>query len=91
MFFVAEHLFAIMRAKGITKMIKINLNQQILIKAARDGKNLTIDQVASDSGVSRITLLRLKAEPTRSTSTDIIDKLCSYFECELHDLVSYEK
>jgi putative transcriptional regulator len=72
-------------------MIKLRLEQLILDKAARDGKRWSIDEIAADSGVSRITLLRLKRDPYRSTSTDVINKLCIHFDCELGDLLVFEK
>jgi putative transcriptional regulator len=72
-------------------MIKLKLEQQILEKSARDGKRLSIDEIAKSSGVSRITLLRLKSDPYRSTSTDVINKLCIYFDCGPEDLLIFEK
>jgi putative transcriptional regulator len=72
-------------------MIKVNLAQKILDKSAKEGRRLSIDEVARACGVSRITLLRLKSDPSRSTSTDIINKLCVYFECSPGDLLLFEK
>ncbi len=72
-------------------MIKVKLEQKILEKAAREGKRLTVDKVAEKSGVSRFTLQRLKSNPYHSTSTDVINKLCSYFECEVGDLLVFEE
>jgi putative transcriptional regulator len=72
-------------------MIKIRLEQQILEKSAREGKRLSIDELAKETGVSRITLHRLKSDPYRSTSTDVINKLCNFFKCELNDLLVFEK
>jgi putative transcriptional regulator len=72
-------------------MIKINLNQKMLDKSASDGKHLTIDEVAIACGVSRITILRIKKDPFRPTKTDIIDKLCTYFDCTPGDLLKQVK
>ncbi|MDO6710352.1 helix-turn-helix transcriptional regulator [Aliiglaciecola sp. 2_MG-2023] len=71
-------------------MIRINLKQKLLEKAAEDGNSLTIDEVAEACGISRITLLRIKSDPLRPTKTDIIDKLCKYFKCPIEDILTFE-
>lgn len=72
-------------------MIKINLQQMMLDHAAKKGAVVTIDEISKQTGLGRNTLSRIKNDPYRSTSTDVIDKLCTYFECELHNMVSYKK
>jgi putative transcriptional regulator len=72
-------------------MIKVNLKQKMLDKSASEGRHLTIDEIAKVSGVSRITLLRIKSDPFRLTKTDIIDKLCTYFECTPGELLEQVK
>ncbi len=71
-------------------MIRVNFTQQLLEKSAEQGRHITIDDVAKESGISRITLMRIKKDPTRGTNTDIIDKLCTYFNCSPGDLLIHE-
>lgn len=54
-------------------------------------ERVTIEAVSRGTGVSRHTLSRMINQPKYSTSTEVIDKLCSYFRCEIGDLIVHIK
>jgi putative transcriptional regulator len=70
-------------------MIKVNLQQMMLDASAKQGEVITIEDVAKGTGIARNTLSRIKNKPGHSTSTDVINKLCNYFECGVEEIVSY--
>jgi putative transcriptional regulator len=72
-------------------MIEINLQQLMLDKSAELGKLVTIDEIAKATGLGRNTLSRIKNNSQHKTTTDVIDKLCKYFDCNLVELVIYSK
>lgn len=68
-------------------MIRFKLAEQIEKKQFRESRRLTIQEVAEATGVNRMTLSKILNHKGYSTGTDIIDKLCGYFECRVEDLV----
>ena len=70
-------------------MIRFKLAEQIEKKQFRESKRLTIQEVAEATGVNRMTLSKILNQKGYSTGTDILDKLCSYFECRIDDLIEH--
>jgi len=70
-------------------VIRYFLKERIADKEFREKRKIKIDQISKDSGVSRNTLSRILNTYGYSTSTDVLDKLCIYFECQLKDLAEY--
>ena len=46
-----------------------------------------ISEVARDTGISRTTLTNLYYSENRAISFETLDKLCSYFHCEIGDIL----
>lgn len=70
-------------------MIRFKLAEQIEKKQFREGRRITIQEVAEASGVNRMTLSKILNHRGYSTGTDIIDKLCAYFDCPVSDLLEH--
>jgi putative transcriptional regulator len=70
-------------------VIRFKLAEQIEKKQFRESKRLTIQEVAEATGVNRMTLSKILNQKGYSTGTDILDKLCSYFECRIDDLIEH--
>lgn len=70
-------------------MIYIQIEALIKQKKQEWGRRITLVEVAKATGISRITLHRIIRNEGYSTLTDHLDKLCAFFECELHELVRY--
>lgn len=70
-------------------MIRFKLAEQIEKKQFAEGRRITVQEVAEATGVNRMTLSKILNHKGYSTGTDILDKLCAYFACDLPDLVEY--
>jgi len=68
-------------------MIRVMFKQQLDEKSYRDKRRITLQEVSDATGISRATLSRIANTPGYNTSTDHIDLLCDYLECELSDLL----
>ncbi|MCC2638634.1 MAG: hypothetical protein K0Q68_2353 [Moraxellaceae bacterium] len=72
-------------------MIRFRLREVMAEKAFRDGKAVTINDVAAATGISRNTLSKIANEKGCSTITSNVDLLCTYFDCRVEDLMYHEK
>ena len=68
-------------------MIRVMFKQHLDEKSYRDKRRITLQEVSDATGISRATLSRIANTPGYNTSTDHIDLLCDYLECELSDLL----
>ncbi|MGJ8619179.1 MAG: helix-turn-helix domain-containing protein [Methylophilaceae bacterium] len=70
-------------------MIYIQIKEVMKAKRLAWGRRITLSELAKSTGISRMTLSRMVNNKGYSTVTDHLDKLCAYFECELHELIKY--
>jgi putative transcriptional regulator len=70
-------------------MIRFRLSELIADAQFKQGRRITLLEVAEATGINRMTLSRMSNTRGYSTSTDTIDKLCKYFECEVGDIAKY--
>lgn len=68
-------------------MIRFKLGEQIEKKQFRDSRRITLQEVAEAAGVNRMTLSKILNQKGYSTGTDILDRLCAYFDCRIEELV----
>ncbi len=71
-------------------MIYVELKSVILKKQLAWGRTITITEIADASGISRMTLHRMLKDQRYNASTDNLNKLCAYLQCELYDLIRWE-
>ncbi len=70
-------------------MIYIQIKELMTAKKAAWGRRITLNELAKSTGISRMTLSRMIKNQGYSTLTSHLDKLCQFFECELHELIKY--
>jgi putative transcriptional regulator len=70
-------------------MIHLQIKELIAAKTAQWGRRITLLEVANATGISRMTLNRMMRQQGYNTVTDHLDKLCTYFQCDLNELVKY--
>lgn len=58
-------------------------------KQFQEGRRITVQEVAEATGVNRMTLSKILNTKGYSTGTDILDRLCAYFNCPVQDLVEH--
>lgn len=70
-------------------MIRYRLKELIADKAFQEDRRITLDEIVEQTGISRPTLSRIANVKGYSTTTDILDRLCGYFECSLDQLAEH--
>ena len=70
-------------------VIRYRLKELIADRSFRLGRIVTMEEVARETGLHRMTLSRMANIRGYVTRTDIIDKLCEYFECKIEDLAQH--
>lgn len=58
-------------------------------KAFREDRRVTFEEVSTATGVNRTTLSKMANQRGYNTTTDNLDRLCSYFGCKLGDLAEH--
>ena len=70
-------------------MIRFKLAEQIEKLQFKQSRRITIQEVAEATGVNRMTLSKILNHKGVSTGTDTLDRLCTYFNCRIEDLVEH--
>jgi len=70
-------------------MIQIQIEAVMAAKYQQSGQSIKLSELAAATGISRMTLHRALNQKEHNLSINSIDKLCSYFGCDLTDLVKY--
>ncbi len=70
-------------------MIRFKLGEMIEKKQFAEGRRVTINEVATTTGLNRMTLSKILNQKGYGTGTETIDKLCQYFRCRVEDLLEY--
>lgn len=71
------------------KMIRFLINELLSEKQFKEGRRITLIEVAEATGINRMTLSRMLNHRGYSTVTDNLDKLCKYFDCKVDGLIEY--
>lgn len=67
-------------------MIRFRVTELMAEKQFKEGRRITLVEVAAATGINRMTLSRMVNQKGYSTVTDTLDRLCTYFGCEVGDL-----
>jgi putative transcriptional regulator len=70
-------------------MIRFRLKELIAEKGFQEGRRVTIDEVAKETGVHRTTLSKIANQKGYKTNTEVLDKLCAYFGVEIGQVAEY--
>lgn len=70
-------------------MIRYRVKELIADKEFREGRRITIDEIARSSGIHRATLSKILNQPGYNTSTDVLEKLCIFFGVGLGAVAEY--
>ena len=74
--------------QGFSLMLRFKLKERIADKEFREKRRVSLIEVAESTGIGRITLSRMLNRGTNVRS-DTLDKLCTYFDCRIEDLVEH--
>lgn len=68
-------------------MIRFRLKELMAEREFRENRVITLAEVAEATGIHRVTLSKIANNRGYHTGTDILDRLCAYFGCQVGDLV----
>ena len=67
-------------------MIRFKLKERMADKEFRERRRITLIEVATATGIGRITLSRM-LKHSHAVRSDTLDKLCAYFDCKIEEMV----
>lgn len=70
-------------------MLRFRLKELIAEKEFREGRVVTMLEIATATGIHRMTLSKLSNHRGYNPSADILDRLCAYFRCRIEQLVEH--
>ncbi len=70
-------------------MIRFRITELLADKQFKEGRRITLIEVAGATGINRMTLSRMINSKGYSTVTDNLDRLCEYFGCSVGDIAEY--
>jgi putative transcriptional regulator len=70
-------------------MIRYRIQELLAEKHFRDGRRVTLTELADATSISRVTLSKMVNQRGYGTLTDHLDRLCRYFNCSLSELAEY--
>ena len=70
-------------------MIRFKLAEMMEKMQFTAGRRITVSEVATATGLNRMTLSKLLNHKGYGTGTDTIDKLCNFFACRVEDLMEH--
>lgn len=70
-------------------MIRFKLGEMIERKQFSEGRRVTINEIATATGLNRMTLSKILNQKGYGTGTETIDRLCQYFACKVEDLMEH--
>lgn len=70
-------------------MLRFLLKERIADKEFRERRRITLQEVSDETGLNRMTLSKIVNHHGANVRTDVIDKLCDYFDCPVEDIVQH--
>ena len=70
-------------------MIRYRIQELLADKHFREGRRVTLTELADATSISRVTLSKMVNQRGYGTLTDHLDRLCRYFNCSLGELAEY--
>ncbi len=72
-------------------MIRYRLRELMAEKGFREKRHITMGEISEKTGLNRSTLTKLANVIDYNCTSEVIDKLCNFFECEVGDLMVHIK
>lgn len=70
-------------------MIRFRLKEVIADREFREGRRITLEEISKLTGIHRTTLSKIANTRGYNTTTDNLDRLCTYFQCQIGTLVEH--
>jgi len=83
-----NHSIRLIFSLDSVSMLRFKLKERIADKEFKEGRRISLTEVAEVTSIGRITLSRMLNRGANVRS-DTLDRLCAYFDCRIEDLVEY--
>lgn len=70
-------------------VIRFFLKELIAEKEFSEDRRITLEEISNETGIHRSTLSKIANVKGYNTTTDVIDKLCVYFETEVEKIMKH--
>lgn len=70
-------------------MIRFRLKELIADKEFEEDRHITFEEISRETGIHRTTLSRIANKKGYVTSTDVLDKLCTFFKVNTHEIAEH--
>jgi len=70
-------------------MIRFRLKELIVDKEFKENRRVSMDEISAATGVHRTTLSRIANQKGYNATTDVLDKLCAFFQVPLGKVAEY--
>lgn len=68
-------------------MFRFRVQELIAEKAFTEKRRIPLQEVADATDINRVTLSKLINQHGAVVRTDVLDKLCTYFQCQIGELM----
>lgn len=70
-------------------MIRFRLKELIADKEFKEERRITLDEIAGETKIHRTTLSKIANKKKYNTTTDVLERLCKYFEVNVGQIAEY--
>lgn len=70
-------------------MFRFKLKERIADLEFQERRRVQLQEIADATGLNRMTLSKLLNHQGVNVQTIVLDKLCTYFDCRIEDLVEH--
>lgn len=78
-------------ALKVPLMIRFRLKELIAEKEFQEGRRITLEEISKATDIHRTTLSKVSNQKGYNTTTEVLDKLCDYFQVNLGELAEHIK
>lgn len=72
-------------------MIRFRLKELVAEKEFQEGRRITLEEISKSTGIHRTTLSKVSNQKGYNTTTEVLDKLCDFFQVSLGQLAEHIK
>lgn len=72
-------------------MIRFRLRELMADKGFAEKRLVTMGEIADATGLNRSTITKVANVHDYNCTSEVIDKLCTYFDCEVSDIMVHIK
>ncbi len=72
-------------------MIRFRVKELIADREFSEGRRITLEEISQATGIHRTTLSKLANQKGYNTTTEVLDKLCNFFNVDVGDLALHIK